>query len=213
LVQRKCLLQTMKSLLIIILAVNICSAQTYESALDQCTKNYKIGLDPNKPYNLEDNIVVRIKELRECIIGLKFPLFQATALDGKSYSLEDFKGKVVLINLWFIGCPPCVAEIPIFNQLSKEFDDKNFVIISFGLDDTKEVIEFIKKTPMDFKIFPDSHELIANKFKLNFGYPTNIFLDKEGKIIDFRTGGAMDEDGLRETKTEMKKLIEKELIK
>jgi hypothetical protein len=47
----------MKSLLIIIIiAVNICSAQTYEAALDQCTKNYKIGLDPNKPKYRADKV-------------------------------------------------------------------------------------------------------------------------------------------------------------
>jgi thiol-disulfide isomerase/thioredoxin len=123
------------------------------------------------------------------------------------------KGKVVLINLWFIGCPPCVTEIPMLNELQNELGAKGFVILSFGRDDAQSIEEFRRENPMHFSVFANSKELMVNTFKMNFGFPTNVFLDRNGRIVELRTGGAMDEAGLRKTKEEFKTLIEDKLKK
>jgi peroxiredoxin len=205
----------MRQLLFLILLVTetFCYAQSYEKAVDKCTQTFQSGLDPNNIKELESKMVQQMVQLRECVIGLKFPSFKAITIDNTTYTLDDLKGKVVLINLWFIGCPPCVAEMPMFNELQNEFSRENFVILSFGLDDYKSIEEFIQKRPLSFSVFANSKELIANKFKMSFGYPTNIFLNQDGQIIDFKTGGAVDELGLKKTKEEFKNLIEKELSK
>jgi hypothetical protein len=97
--------------------------------------------------------------------------------------------------------------------LQREFSGKDFVILSFGLDDNKSIERFMQKRPIHFSVFANSKELIENKLKMSFGYPTTIFLDQDGKIIDFKIGGAVDEAGLKKTKEEFKNLIEKELNK
>jgi peroxiredoxin len=203
----------MKHLLLLIFLVieTFCYAQSYEEAVDKCTQTFQLGLDPNNIKELESKMEQNLVELRKCIIGLKFPSFTATTIDNTTYTLNDLRGKVVLINLWFIGCPPCVAEIPMFNELQNEFSRKDFVILSFGLDDNKSIEEFIKKHPINFSVFANSSNLITNKFKMTFGYPTNLFLDKDGQLIDFTNGGAMDDVGLKKTKEEFKSLIEREL--
>ena len=200
----------MRKLLFLILLVTetFCYAQSYEENVVKCIQTFQSGFDP-KNIKVEQ----QMDQLRKCVIGLKFPSFKATTIDNRIYTLDDLKGKVVLINLWFIGCPPCVAEMPMFNELQNEFSRKDFVILSFGLDDNKSIEEFIQKRPISFSVFANSEELIANKFKMSLGYPTNIFLDQDGQIIEFKFGGALDEVGLKKTKGEFKSLIEKELSK
>lgn len=196
-----------------IFATNVCLAQNYEESLEKCTEVFHGSVDPNNLRDLESNVERQIIELKNCIRGLKFPSFNITSIKNKSYSLDDLKGKVVLINLWFIGCPPCVAEIPIFNELTAEFSDKDFVILSFARDNAKSIKKFIKKRPIEFSVFANAKDLIKNKFKMGFGYPTNIFLNKNGEIVDFKIGAGTDEPALNRMKKEMKELIEKELTK
>ena len=200
----------MRQLLLLILLVTgtFCYAQTYEENVVKCAQTFQSSFDPRS-----SKVEQQFDQLRKCVIGLKFPSFKATTFDNRTYTQDDLKGKVVLINLWFIGCPPCVAEMPMFNELQNEFSRKDFVILSFGLDDHKSIEEFIQKRPISFSVFANSEELIANKFKMSFGYPTNIFLDQNGQIIYFMFGGALDEVGLKKTKEEFRNLIKKELSK
>ena len=139
----------MRQLLFLICFVNqtFCYAQSYEETVDKCTQTFQSSLDPNNIKELESKMEQQMDELRKCVIGLKFPSFKATTIDKTTYTLEDLKGKVVLINLWFVGCPPCVAEIPMFNELQNEFSKRDFVILSFALDDNKSIEEFIQKRP------------------------------------------------------------------
>jgi thiol-disulfide isomerase/thioredoxin len=178
---------------------NVCVAQTYEETVAKCIKAVQNSLPTGE-------------QLKPCLTGLQFPSFKGTTIDDKYYSLEDLNGKIVLINLWFIRCPPCIAEIPILNELAKEYSE-DFVILSFGLDDRKSIIDFLEKRPMNFPVFADSKDLIKNTFKMNLGYPTNVLLNKEGQIIEFKMGASNNEVGLRRMKEDIKKIVESELSK
>ena len=199
----------MRLLFFLLFISSTCYAQTFQEIAIRCDIESRKGLDYN---NVQDYFIESQKRLRECFIGLKFLNFKATATDGKTYSLEDFKGKIVLVNLWYLGCAPCRAEIPMFNELSQEYS-KDFAILSFCLDDAQSILKFSEKIPLNFHVFPNSNDLIEATFKMRPSYPTNIFLDKNGKIVEFKTGGVLDEMGLTETKQEIKKLIDKELKK
>lgn len=178
---------------------NLGFAQTYEATVDKCIKSLEKGFSPGE-------------QLKRCLIGLEFPSFSGTTVEDKYYSLEDLRGKVVLINLWFIGCPPCIAEIPILNELATEYRE-DFIVLSFGLDDRKSIVEFVEERPMNFPVFADSKELIKNTFRINVGYPTNVLLNKEGKIVDFKLGASNNEIGLKKMKEDLKKIVEGELHK
>ena len=178
---------------------NVCLAQTYEETVAKCIKDIQNG----SPIG---------QQLTQCLTGLKFPSFTATTIEGKHYTLMDLKGKIVLINLWFIGCPPCIAEIPILNELATEYGE-DFVILSFGLDDKKSISTFLERRPMNFPVFSDSKELIKNTFRMNLGYPTNVLLNKEGQIVEFKLGASNNEAGLKSMKDDIKKIVEAELIK
>ncbi len=114
--------------------------------------------------------------------------FAVKALDGKKYDLAKLKGKAVVLNFWFIGCPPCRAEIPGLNTLVQEYAKKDVVFLAFALDDEKDLKEFLKKTPFTYTIAPKASE-IADLYGVE-AFPTHIVIDRAGMNIGQLVGGS-----------------------
>lgn len=121
--------------------------------------------------------------------------FQVELLDGKVVKLSDLRGKYVLLNFWFINCPPCVAELPAFEKLSEEYRDE-FEVLTINCVDRREDIEaFIEEKGYTFAVGVD--EKAAIKYPA-IGAPYTLILDKEGVIVDLYMGGMTDEDVMYE---------------
>ena len=118
------------------------------------------------------------------IIGQEAPAFTLEDLDGNSVSLQDYKGKVLLINFWATWCPPCKDEIPSLNQLHKKYSGKDFAVIGISTDDKKKaIVKFIKKHKVDFIIPHDKDGKIMREYKV-FSLPTSFLIDKQGNIVE-----------------------------
>lgn len=198
-------------LLTIFAFVNYAQNQSYDEAARNCTFTFQDGLDKIPADSVDKVVGERLANLRECFIGLKFPNFTLTSIDGTQYKLSDLRGKVILLNFWFIACSPCVAEMPLLNELVEEYRGQEFLLLTFSLDDKESILNFKKKRNLNFAIFDKSDKLIENDFQLSYGYPINIFIDKNGIIADFKVGGVLSEDKLRVIKTEFKATIDREL--
>ena len=92
----------------------------------------------------------------------------------------DFKSKIVLLNFWFVGCAPCLREIPELNKIVDDYRAK-VVFVAISKNNTKEQINyFIKKFPFLFtQVLPN--ERLIEDLDISL-YPTNILYNKEGKI-------------------------------
>lgn len=113
--------------------------------------------------------------------------FSATDMNGKKYKLKELKGKVVVLNFWFVACMPCQQEIPELNKLADEYKDStDIVFLAVCLDEEYKVEEFLAKKPFHYNIISDGR-YITNQYGIK-SYPTHVVLDKEGKII-FHTSG------------------------
>ncbi|MDN5289162.1 MAG: Thiol-disulfide isomerase or thioredoxin [Mucilaginibacter sp.] len=114
-------------------------------------------------------------------IGQEIEPFSTHDMNGKKIKLKDLRGKVVMLNFWFIGCPPCRAEIPELNKLVEQYkDNPNVVFLAVALDARWDIRDFLKTTPYNFDIIDDGR-FIANIYKIHL-YPTTVILDKEGKV-------------------------------
>lgn len=116
------------------------------------------------------------------------PTFIAKGLDGKTYDIAKLKGKAIVLNFWFIGCPPCRQEIPSLNTLAKEFAKKDVVFLALALDDEKDLKEFLKKTPFTYTIVPKASE-VSQKYGVE-AFPTHIVIDRNGMNIGQLVGGS-----------------------
>jgi peroxiredoxin len=116
------------------------------------------------------------------------PGFEVKALDGETLRLADLKGKVVVLNFWYIGCVPCQVEIPGLNKLVEEFKPEEVVFIGFALDDESHLREFLEKTPFKYRIVARSSS-IAKQYGAS-AYPTHVFINKQGLIEFIMIGGS-----------------------
>ena len=114
------------------------------------------------------------------------PDFSITTADGEYISLNDLKGKVVLLDFWGTWCPPCVESVPALRDLQKRFaKEPLFKLISVSNDgDQAKWSDFIGKNQMTWAQYLDKDRHVVRAFDVNV-YPTYILIDAEG-IIRFR---------------------------
>jgi peroxiredoxin len=114
--------------------------------------------------------------------------FSVFDIRGNKYSLEDLKGKVVVINFWFVNCSPCRREMPELNQLVNDFTDSSgsVVFLAIALDEKHALNEFLDKNRFDYNVV-DSGRSIAHQYGISI-YPTHLVLNKEGKVIYHSSG-------------------------
>ena len=112
------------------------------------------------------------------------PDFTFPGLDGKMVSLSDYKGKVVLLNIWATWCPPCVEEMPSMERLYQKFKGQNFEILAVSIDEPglKAVAPFMKKSNLTFPALIDSEGAIKAVYGIT-GIPESFIIDKQGNLI------------------------------
>lgn len=117
------------------------------------------------------------------------PDFSFTSLQGEYITLEDLKGKVVLLDFWGTWCPPCVESIPELRNLHKRLSkDGNFVLIGISSDrDDLVWKDFTDKNRMVWPQYRDESRKILNAFNIR-AYPTYIVIDHEG-IVRYQSSG------------------------
>ncbi len=119
--------------------------------------------------------------------GDKAPDFTLKTLEGKEVRLSDYKGKVVLINFWASWCPPCRAEMPLFEDVYKRYRDKGFEILAISTDVNEEAVhKFLKDIKVSFPILMDDGK-VSEIYGIT-GLPTSYLLDRDGKVIRIRLG-------------------------
>ncbi|MDD2637275.1 MAG: TlpA disulfide reductase family protein [Bacteroidales bacterium] len=107
-------------------------------------------------------------------------------IEGKIYSLSDFRGKYVYIDVWAAWCGPCIREIPALESLKQKFADKNIAIIGISIDENREDwINMLQSQNMQgIQLHAGGwNNDLCNYFKIT-GIPRFILLDKQGNIIN-----------------------------
>jgi thiol-disulfide isomerase/thioredoxin len=103
------------------------------------------------------------------------------ALNGRTVSLEDFKGQVVFLNFWSTSCAPCIAEMPGMEALFDSLKNERVVFLAVTQDDETTVRGFLKKQPMRFPAYLSSEKPPTDLFTL--GIPTTFILDTQGAAV------------------------------
>jgi len=153
------------------------------------------GQTPRKSANINIDSLILVKA--KDAIGKPFPNFVAKNEKGKINN-KSLMGKVVLINFWFEGCHPCLAEFDALNELAQKLKGNNdFEFISFTWDNTEAIKRVKEKYELQFKVFHvDDKE--CRRLNQNNGYPTTIILDRKGKIKYLVCGGTTDKEKAKE---------------
>jgi peroxiredoxin len=117
------------------------------------------------------------------------PDFSITTSEGEYMSLDELKGKVVLLDFWGTWCPPCVESVPGLRELNKRFaKESSFVMISVSSDgDENKWKDFIAREKMVWIQYLDRDHKVQRAFRVD-RFPTYILLDPDG-VIRYRSYG------------------------
>jgi len=125
----------------------------------------------------------------DCIKGKEMPLLSLKTISGEKIETKDLKGKVIVLNLWYTTCHPCIAELPALNKLVIEYKNKNVVFLGLSTD-TKEMLDrdFFPNYKFDFKIIPGAGDIVEKIGQT--GFPTTYIIDTKGNVIEAWIGGS-----------------------
>lgn len=109
------------------------------------------------------------------------PTFTLADINGRSYDLAALRGKVVVLNFWFIKCAPCQQEMPALKQLTVDYHaNPDVVFISLAREDADRLRRYVaNKGDFGFAVLPLPQPL-AKEFGIT-GYPTTAVIDKSGR--------------------------------
>jgi peroxiredoxin len=141
-------------------------------------------------------------------VGDTVPSFKARTIDGdKSLALEDYRGKVVLIDFWASWCPPCLKSFPKYDALRNELGTKDFEIVAINVDEnTDDARSFLAKHPVGFPIAKDPKGVLPGVFGVK-AMPTSYLIDQNG-VVKY-VHAAFKEGDIEKLKAEIQKLIAK----
>lgn len=105
-------------------------------------------------------------------------------MDGNDVKLSDYRGRPLIVNFWFIDCPPCRKEVPAFVDLAKKYGDRGFTILGLSVQDPPEAMRaFAKEFHVNYPLFVASgRDDILGAYRATFAYPVSWFVRADGTV-------------------------------
>jgi len=123
------------------------------------------------------------------------PGFSLTDMDGEKHTLDDYRGKVIMLNLWATWCPPCLREIPSMESIFQDLKDKGFVVLAVNQFETPDHVFAYMGQLSVYPTFPvlfDRDSKVSELYGVK-GLPTTLLINKQGQVA-YRALGGRDFD-------------------
>jgi cytochrome c biogenesis protein CcmG/thiol:disulfide interchange protein DsbE len=112
-------------------------------------------------------------------------------LDGGAVSLQQLRGKVVLLNFWATWCKPCVAEMPVLASLAKKYHERGFLVVAASVDEPgseEEIGRFAGKLPDGMQVWVGATLEDMSRLQVGSSLPVSILIDGGGRAVGARQG-------------------------
>jgi peroxiredoxin len=117
------------------------------------------------------------------------PNFTLETLKGNQVTLNNYRGKVVLLHFWATWCKPCMEELPTLQKLWESMEKKGFMLLAIAIDRTgkKQVEDYIERFHYTFPVLLDPEGKVRNSYLVQ-GIPTTYLIGKDGKFSGVAIG-------------------------
>ena len=125
-------------------------------------------------------------------------------LDGSKQDINQWQGKLVLVNFWATWCPPCLEEIPVFLSLRNKYAAAGFEVIGISIDDVSKVEQFRDTMQISYPLLDGEKNgmVLMHALGNNIGgLPYSVLFDRSGKAVETKSGPYQEQ--------ELKDLIDK----
>ena len=121
--------------------------------------------------------------------------FEVTLLNGETFTLSDYQGEVVLLNIWATWCAPCREETPDLQELYEKYKEDGFIILGVSIDEQGESVvrPFIEKYEVSYPIVIDDGT-IMDKYGPTMGIPTTYIINRKGNLQYFAVGALTNKE-------------------
>jgi peroxiredoxin len=114
--------------------------------------------------------------------GQPLPGLNFTDINGNTYNAASTKGKIVVLKFWFIGCVPCVEEMPALNEIVNEYKNRDDIIfLSLAMDSKEQLSAFLAKKTFNYAVVAGQRNYMLEELKIA-NYPTHLIINKEGLV-------------------------------
>ncbi|MDH5631522.1 MAG: TlpA family protein disulfide reductase [Gammaproteobacteria bacterium] len=117
--------------------------------------------------------------------------FSLPDMTGKSRAIDEWNGKVMLLNFWATWCPPCREEIPAFVEVQEQFGGQGFQIIGVAIDKKEDISDFMDTFFINYPVLVGDDttlKLMADYGNRIGSLPYSVIMDREGRIIARKIG-------------------------
>jgi len=138
---------------------------------------------------------IGIREMPTDLVGSPAPDFHVSGLDGKQYSLAEFKGKPLLLDFWASWCGPCRKSLPALEKIYLEYKDQGLVILAINTTESRPVVEsFLKKWPLAYPAVLSSEDSdIRQQYHVG-AIPVFVLIGPDGRIAAHQIGFGGEDD-------------------
>ena len=120
-------------------------------------------------------------------IGQPAPSFKLPDLEAREIALENFKGKIVLLDFWATWCSPCRMTMPVVEKLSREYPD-DVVVLAVNLRESKGVIEkYVFEQAIKSRVLLDERGDVSGDYGA-YAIPMQFLIDRNGIVRHIQTG-------------------------
>ncbi|WP_184547787.1 TlpA family protein disulfide reductase [Mucilaginibacter sp. FT3.2] len=131
------------------------------------------------------------KKLELLTVGSPTPIWSLKDLSSKSFSNNNFRGKITLMDFSFISCAACELSLPALNRLYLKYKDKNFNILTINVFDKEQsLLSYAKKNDIKYPILINGKN-VSNDFKVS-AFPSFYLINKKGKVTSTTVGYSED---------------------
>lgn len=123
------------------------------------------------------------------LVGQQFPSVTLVDLNNRSHPFSQYRGKLVVLNVWATWCSPCRRELPSLQRLSNTLDPAQFAVIGVSIDDDDHIArEYLKDKDIRFAAFIDKEMKIVRGLLNIDTFPATFVIDQQGKVLKLVLG-------------------------